>query len=80
MNGIRYKQKIAKLRYKDYILQLHQQGKSYTQITELVNKRLRHTNLKIQLSRITIYNIVKKYEGQKKWLKKYIYIKTSILK
>jgi len=62
MNGIRYKQKIAKLRYKDYILQLHQQGKSYSEITKLVNKRLKHTNLNITLSRTTIYNIVKKYK------------------
>ena len=70
MNGIRYKQKIAKLRYKDYILQLHQQGKSYSEITKLVNKRLKHTNLNITLSRTTIYNIVKKYKqitGQTKW-------------
>ena len=59
---VRYKQKIAKLKYKDLILELHRQGKSYSKITNLVNKRLKHTNLKITLSRTTIYNIVKKYE------------------
>jgi len=61
-DGVRYKQKIAKLKYKDLILELYRQGKSYTQITNLINKRLKHTNLKIELSRTTIYNIVKKYE------------------
>ena len=69
-DGVRYKQKIAKLKYKDLILELYRQGKSYTQITNLINKRLKHTNLKIELSRTTIYNIVKKYEqitGQTKW-------------
>jgi len=66
LENIRYKQKLARLRYKDLILELHRQGKSYAQITELVNKRLRHTNLKIELSRTTIYNIVKKYTGQTK--------------
>ena len=64
---VRYKQKLARLRYKDLILKLHRQGKSYTQITDLINKRLKHTNLKIQLSKTTIYNIVKKYKGQTKW-------------
>ena len=62
-DGIRYRQKLAKLRYKDLILELYNKGKSYTQITELVNKRLRHTNLNVTLSKTTIYNIVKKYKG-----------------
>ena len=63
--GVRYKQKLARLRYKDLILELYDKGKSYTEITNLINKRLRHTNLDVTLGRTTIYNIVKKYKGIK---------------
>ena len=57
-----YAKKIAKLRYKDEILELHKQKKSIREITRAINYKLARTNLKTSLSKSTIATIIKKYK------------------
>jgi len=56
-----YAKKLAKLRYKDEILRLHQQKRSVREIEKIINYKLARTNLKTSLSKSTIHSIVKKY-------------------
>ena len=58
---INYLKKLAQLRYKDEILRLHEDGSSLSEITKKINRRLVHIKLKTQLSKSTIYKIIKKY-------------------
>jgi len=58
----RERKRLAKLRYKDKILQLHKQGNSLNQIVKAINYSLARTNLKTTLSVATIYRIIKKYK------------------
>jgi len=58
------KKRLAKLRYKDDILRLHEQGLSIRKITEKINFSLIRTKLNTTLSCSTIYNIIKKYKGK----------------
>lgn len=57
-----YAKKLAKLRYKDEILQLHQQKKSVREIAKIINYKLARTNLKTSLSKSTVATIIKKYK------------------
>ena len=61
--GERDKKRLAKLRYKDKILQLHKQGKSLKEITQIVNYSLVRTNLKTTLSSSSIHRIIQKYKN-----------------
>ena len=58
---INYLKKLAQLRYRDEILQLHKNGLSLSEVTKEINRRLAHTKLETKLSRSTIYKIIKKY-------------------
>ena len=53
-----YAKKLAKLRYRDEILRLHNLGKSIRTITQKINYSLSRTNLATQLSRETIRKII----------------------
>jgi len=59
-----YAKKLAKLRYKDEILELNQQQKSIREIEKIINYKLARTNLKTSLSKSTIHTIIKKYKGK----------------
>ena len=61
--GERHRKRLAKLRYKDKILQLHEQGKTLKQIAQIINYSLIRTNLKTTISVSSIYRIIKKYKG-----------------
>lgn len=65
--GERHKKRLAKLRYKDKILQLHEQGKTLKEIAQIINYSLVRTNLKTTLSPSSIYRIIQKYKGLKQW-------------
>jgi transposase len=56
------KKRLAKLRYKDEILKLYQQGINLREIAKKINYKLVRTNLKTTLSYSTIFNIIKKYK------------------
>jgi hypothetical protein len=60
MKNINYKKKLAQLKYKDLILDLHKNQKSIRDITYDVNYRLARSNLKTSLSIFTIHSIIKK--------------------
>ena len=69
MKNINYKKKLARLKYKDLILELHKNGKSIRDIMQDINYRLARTNLKVTLSKSTIHTIIlkgKKNELQSK--------------
>lgn len=55
--NINYRKKMARLRYQDEILSLHSKGKSFLQITRIINSKLCRTRLKVKLSKTTVYNI-----------------------
>lgn len=57
--------KMAKLRYKDEILKLHEEKISIREITKIINKKLCHTNLKTTLSKSTIATIIKHFKKGK---------------
>jgi hypothetical protein len=59
MKNINYRKKMARLRYKELILELHESGKSIRDITENINYRLARTNLEVSLSTFTIHQIIK---------------------
>ena len=60
MKNINYKKKLAQLKYKDLILDLHKNQKSIRDITSNINHRLARSNLKTSLSIFTIHSIIKK--------------------
>ena len=60
MKNINYRKKLAQLKYKDLILDLHKNEKSIRDITNSINYRLARTNLKVSLSIFTIHSIIKK--------------------
>ena len=60
MENINYRKKLARLKYKDLILDLHKNEKSIRDITNSINYRLARTNLKVSLSIFTIHSIIKK--------------------
>jgi len=59
-----YAKKLARLRYKDEILRLHEQKKSVREIEKIINFKLARTNLKTSLSKSTIHSIIKKYKEE----------------
>jgi len=60
-----YAKKLAKLRYKDEILQLHKEQKPLRDIAKIINYKLARTNLKTSLSKSTIANIIKEFTRKK---------------
>ena len=60
MENTNYRKKLARLKYKDLILELHKNGKSIRDIADNINYRLARTNLKVTLSKSTIHSIIKK--------------------
>ena len=60
MKNINYHKKLAQLKYKDLILELHENEKSIRDITSNINYRLARTDLKVSLSIFTIHSIIKK--------------------
>jgi hypothetical protein len=58
-NDRNHRKKMAQLRYKDEIFRLYKNGLPLSEITKKINKRLIHTKLKIQLSKSTIYKVIK---------------------
>ena len=64
MKNINYKKKLARLKYKDLILELHKNEKSIRDITNSINYRLARTNLKVSLSIFTIHSIIKKAKNE----------------
>ncbi len=60
MKNINYRKKLAQLKYKDLILELHKNEKSIRYITSNINYRLARSNLKVSLSIFTIHSIIKK--------------------
>jgi len=59
-----YAKKLARLRYKDEILRLHEQKKSVREIEKIINFKLARTNLKTSLSKSTIHSVIKKYKKE----------------
>ena len=51
---------MARLRYKDLILEMHESGKPIRDITENINYRLHRTHLEVSLSTFTIHQVIKK--------------------
>ena len=64
MKNINYRKKLARLKYKDLILDLHENEKSIRDITNSINYRLARTNLKVSLSIFTIHSIIKKAKNE----------------
>ena len=64
MKNINYKKKLARLKYKDLILELHKNEKSIRYITSNINYRLARTDLKVSLSIFTIHSIIKKAKNE----------------
>lgn len=64
MKNINYKKKLARLKYKDLILELHKNGKSIRDITDNINYRLARSNLEVSLSSFTIHSIIKKEKNE----------------
>ena len=64
MKNINYRKKLAQLKYKDLIFELHKNEKSIRDITNSINYRLARTNLKVSLSIFTIHSIIKKAKNE----------------
>ena len=64
MKNINYRKKLAQLKYKDLILDLHKNEKSIRYITSNINYRLARSNLKVSLSIFTIHSIIKKAKNE----------------
>mgnify|MGYP000402650736 CR=1 FL=1 len=64
MKNINYRKKLARLKYKDLILELHKNEKSIRYITSNINYRLARTDLKVSLSIFTIHSIIKKAKNE----------------
>ena len=60
-----YAKKLAKLYYKDKILQLHSDGKSVRYITEYINNSCipRSKYKGVILSKSTIHNLIQRYKN-----------------
>ena len=58
--------KMAKLRYKDEILKLHQEQISIREITKVINYKLARTNFKVSLSKSTIATTIKYFKKLEK--------------
>ena len=67
MKNINYRKKLARLKYKDLILELHKNGKSIRDISDNINYRLARSSLQVSLSIFSIHSIIKK---EKKWITK----------
>jgi hypothetical protein len=61
-NGTNYYKKLARLKYKDEILELYNKKNSIDEITKKINRRLSYSKLDVTLSRSTIYKVIKKYK------------------
>ena len=64
MQNINYRKKLARLKYKDLILQLHKEGNSIRDITCNINYRLARSRLEVSLSIFTIHSIIKKAKNE----------------
>jgi hypothetical protein len=64
MENINYRKKMARLRFKDLILEMHESGKSIRDITQKINYRLARTNLGVSLSTFTIHQVIKKEKNE----------------
>lgn len=64
MENINYRKKMARLRFKDLILEMHESGKSIRYITQKINYRLARTNLGVSLSTFTIHQVIKKGKNE----------------
>lgn len=64
MENINYRKKMARLRFKDLILEMHESGKSIKYITQKINYRLARTNLGVSLSTFTIHQVIKKGKNE----------------
>ena len=64
MKNINYRKKLARLKYKDLVLELHKNEKSIRYITSNINYRLARTDLKVSLSIFTIHSIIKKAKNE----------------
>jgi hypothetical protein len=64
MENINYRKKMARLRFKDLILEMHESGKSIRDITQKINYRLARTNLGVSLSTFTIHQVIKKGKNE----------------
>ena len=64
MENINYRKKLARLKYKDLILELHKNGKSIRDIADNINYRLARSNLQVSLSIFTIHSIIKKAKNE----------------
>ena len=64
MENINYRKKMARLRFKDSILEMHESGKSIRDITQKINYRLARTNLGVSLSTFTIHQVIKKGKNE----------------
>ena len=64
MENINYRKKMARLRFKDLILEMHESGKSTRDITQKINYRLARTNLGVSLSTFTIHQVIKKGKNE----------------
>ena len=64
MENINYRKKLARLKYKDLILELHKNGKSIRDITDNINYRLARSNLEVSVSIFTIHSIIKKEKNE----------------
>lgn len=57
-----YRKKMAKLRYQDEILKMHQEKIPIREITKKINYKLARTDLRVSLSKSTIANIIKSFK------------------
>ena len=64
MENINNRKKMARLRFKDLILEMHESGKSIRDITQKINYRLARTNLGVSLSTFTIHQVIKKGKNE----------------
>ena len=64
MENINYRKKMARLRFKDLILEMHESGKSIRDVTQKINYRLARTNLGVSLSTFTIHQVIKKGKNE----------------
>ena len=64
MENINYRKKMARLRFKDLILEMHESGKSIRDIAQKINYRLARTNLGVSLSTFTIHQVIKKGKNE----------------
>lgn len=61
-DDINYRKKMAKLRYKDQIIAMHDKGESVRKITQKINYSLSRSILKCTISKSSIHNIITEYK------------------